>query len=175
MEFDEFVFGRLMGKWRMRWDVLSIVLLTRSLSHHRPYAQGGQPLRRRYCGKSKHDRHGGREDGKLVDFTLTVARYNAPALRPPIALLISSEHSYSWSMTTFAVESAGNQCGSAVVDPALYVAGGRLGMGGAVARSQNVSVESQCVALSVQFQKGKRLANSSCALATNERGSNRKG
>ena len=130
MESHEFVFGRLMGEWRMRWDVLSIGLLTRSLSHHRPYAQGGQPRRRRYCGKSKPDRHGGREGGKLVDSTLTVACYNAPALRPPIALPISSGHSDSWSVTTFAVpESAGDQCGSAAVDPALEVAGGRLGQG----------------------------------------------
>ena len=95
MESHEFVFGRPMGEWRMRLDILSIVLLTLSLSHHRPYAQGGQPRRRRYCGKSKPDRHGGREGGKLEDSTLTVARYNAPALRPPIALLISSGNSDS--------------------------------------------------------------------------------
>ena len=104
----------------MRLHVLSIVLLTRSLSHHRHYAQGGQPRRRRYCGKSQPDRHGRREGGgKLDDSTLTVA------------------HSDSWSMTTFAVpESEWDQCGSAAFDPALEVAGGRLGLGGAVARSQ---------------------------------------
>ena len=103
-----------MGEWRIPLDVRP------SLSHHRHYAQGGQLRQRRYCGKSQPDRHGGREGGgKLDDSTLTVA------------------HSDSWSMAAFAVpESEGNQCGSAAFDPALEVAGGGLGLGGAFAQSQ---------------------------------------
>ena len=129
MESDEFVFGRLMGKWRMRWDVLSIVLLTRSLSHHRRYAQGGQPCRRRDCGKSKPDWHGGREGRKLDGSTLNVARYDAPALRLPRVLLISSGYSDSWSMTTFAVpESAENQSGSAPALRWLVVVWAQVGL-----------------------------------------------
>ena len=39
MEFHGFVFGRLMGEWRMHLDVISIVLLNRSLSNLRAYAK----------------------------------------------------------------------------------------------------------------------------------------
>ena len=53
---------------------LSIVLLTRPLSHHRAYAQGGQPRRRRCCEKSKPNRHDGDERGKVDDPDLAVAR-----------------------------------------------------------------------------------------------------
>ena len=48
-------------------------------------------------GRSKPDRHGGGEGGKLDDPALAVARYDEPgstptALPPPTSLLISSGH-----------------------------------------------------------------------------------
>ena len=95
MEFHGFVFGRLMGEWRMPLDVISIVLLTRPLSNLRAHTQGGQPRQRKDRMKSKPDRHDGREGGKLDDPALAVARYDELALRPPIALLISSGYSDS--------------------------------------------------------------------------------
>ena len=94
MESHEFVFGRLMGGWRMPLDVrpqLSIVLLTRYL------ITGLTPKGDSIAGADavKNQNLTGGEGGKLDDPVLAVARYDEPgsiptALPPPMALLVSS-------------------------------------------------------------------------------------